>query len=66
MDVVRATEQLTMLIRVPFLPQYKPWLFSAVYASPTLSKCTHLWSHLISVASEYHMPWLVMGDLMNY
>ena len=62
-DVVQATEQsVAMIIRVPYSSQYTPWLFSAIYASPILHKCMHLWTHLKNVASEYNMPWLVIGD----
>lgn len=62
-DVVRTTEQsVAMIIRVPSSSYSTPWLFSAIYASLTLYKCMHLWSHLTNVASKYNMPWLVMGD----
>ena len=62
-DVVQATKQsVAMIIKVPYSSQYTPWLFSAIYASPILHKCMHIWTYLKNVASKYNMPRLVMGD----
>lgn len=35
--------------------------FWAIYASPTLHKRLHLWNQLEPLASEFNVPWLVMG-----
>ncbi|XP_065616035.1 uncharacterized protein LOC136061751 [Quercus suber] len=62
-DVVWAIKQsVTMIIKVHSSSQSTSWLFSAIYASPILHKRMHLWTHLKNVASEFNMPWLVMGD----
>lgn len=53
---------MAMIIRVHSSPQSTPWLFFAIYASPILHKRMHLWTHLKHVASEFNMPWLVMGN----
>lgn len=39
-----------------------PWLFTTVYASPTLSKLLKFWEFLIELANTHQLPWLMMGD----
>lgn len=61
--MVRATKQsVAMLIRVTSLTFASSWLFTVIYDLPTLSKRLQLWDHLVSLSSEFNIPWLVMGD----
>ena len=49
-----------MLIKVN--SHSKRWLFTTVYASPTLSKSLKFLEFLIELANTYQLPWLMMGD----
>lgn len=40
----------------------EPWYFTAIYASPDLSKRVDLWRELKEFASTHNKPWLLVGD----
>ena len=38
------------------------WLFTAIYASPRLTKRRILWSNIEKVGQLHNLPWLMIGD----
>ncbi|KAL8143889.1 hypothetical protein V2J09_016921 [Rumex salicifolius] len=38
------------------------WLFSAIYANPKPAMREYLWHHLLEVAADNDLPWLLLGD----
>ncbi|GLT78653.1 hypothetical protein SLA2020_501810 [Shorea laevis] len=58
--VLESTAQMiTVLVKCPHL---EPWIFSAVYASPTPSVREQLWNKIEQLDCFDHMPWLLVGD----
>ncbi|BFG35444.1 hypothetical protein CerSpe_217180 [Prunus speciosa] len=43
-------------------PGQSPWMFTAIYASPSRVKREKLWEYLTFVAESHDLPWLLVGD----
>lgn len=43
-----------------------PWLLSAIYASPRLSKRRLLWDNLETVTGLHSLPWVIAGDFNKF
>ncbi|XP_028109543.1 uncharacterized protein LOC114308200 [Camellia sinensis] len=60
-DIIAQTQhEVHAWIQVSSIPS--PWLFSAIYASPTFNSRRLLWENLTSLADSHNTPWLIMGD----
>ncbi|GLT89654.1 hypothetical protein SLE2022_076310 [Rubroshorea leprosula] len=55
----RTAQMITVLVKCPHL---EPWIFSAVYASPTPSIREQLWNKIEQLDCFDHMPWLLVRD----
>ncbi|KAK9937007.1 hypothetical protein M0R45_013825 [Rubus argutus] len=43
-------------------PLSHPWIFSALYASPTATIRNTLWDYLDGLSSSLNLPWMIAGD----
>ncbi|XP_028091500.1 uncharacterized protein LOC114291824 [Camellia sinensis] len=60
-DIIAQTQhEVHAWIQVSSIPS--PWLFSAIYASPTFNSRRLLWENLTFLADSHNTRWLIMGD----
>ncbi|XP_016469275.1 uncharacterized protein LOC107791689 [Nicotiana tabacum] len=59
-EIAITNQEVHCMVEVLYLT--RKFLFSSIYASPTLAHRQILWQNLKCISDNYHGPWLVGGD----